>query len=55
MYDNDLDFVEMYESCKGATQGKFFISNGYLVYLDKLCNPSCSIHDLLVKEWYDGG
>ena len=43
-----MEFGEIYSSCN--PQGWFFISNGYLYYIDKLCTPNGSILELLVRE-----
>ena len=30
LYPNDVDFGEIYKSCTTATQGKFYVHDGYL-------------------------
>ena len=45
----------IYESCRAPHEGKFFIYNGYIYYVNKLCIPICSIYELLLKESHYGG
>ena len=54
LYSNDPDFSDIYLSCDSATQGKFYILDGFLFYLNRLCIPNCSIHSLLVWEAHGG-
>ncbi|XP_071933817.1 uncharacterized protein [Coffea arabica] len=55
IYAQDSDFGELYLSCKHTGQGKFFISDGYLFYANRLCIPHGSIRELLVRESHSGG
>ncbi|XP_027158001.1 uncharacterized protein LOC113759619 [Coffea eugenioides] len=55
IYAQDSDFGELYLSCKHTGQGKFFISDGYLFYANRLCIPHGSICELLVRESHSGG
>ena len=55
LYFNDLDFSDIYSSCGSATQGKFYILDGFLFYLNWLCIPNCSICSLLVRKAHGGG
>ena len=55
LYATDDDFKSVFEACKQSGQEKFFITDGFLYYLDWLCIPKCSIRQLLVKESHSGG
>ena len=55
LYETGHDFVSIYKSCTHVGQGKFFIHNEFLSYLDKLCIPSCLIRELLTQETCGGG
>nr|XP_027113049.1 uncharacterized protein LOC113731782 [Coffea arabica] len=55
LYTDDPDFSGIYDSCGSATQGKFYILDGFLFYLNRLCIPNCSIRSLLVREAHGGG
>ncbi|XP_071909873.1 uncharacterized protein [Coffea arabica] len=50
IYAQDSDFGELYLSCKHTGQGKFFISDGYLFYANRLCISHGSI-----RESHSGG
>ena len=50
LYSNDSDFENIFHSCGKSAQGKFYIHDDFLFYLDKLCDPHCSIRALLIKE-----
>uniref|UniRef100_A0A2N9ERQ8 Reverse transcriptase domain-containing protein n=1 Tax=Fagus sylvatica TaxID=28930 RepID=A0A2N9ERQ8_FAGSY len=55
MYADDADFSDVYKACDKAAFGKFYKHDGYLFKESKLCVPSCSMHELLVREAYGGG
>ena len=55
LYSNDPDFSHIYSSSGSTMQGKFYILDGFLFYLNKLYIPNCSIHSLLVREVQGGG
>lgn len=55
VYVNNLDFSSIYASCNKGTIDKFFKHKGYLFRENKLRVPSCSIHELLVREAHSGG
>ena len=55
LYAHDTDFSDIYASCMKSPHGKYFLYNGFLFYVDKLCVPNSSIRDLLIREGQSGG
>uniref|UniRef100_A0A2N9I7U7 Integrase catalytic domain-containing protein n=1 Tax=Fagus sylvatica TaxID=28930 RepID=A0A2N9I7U7_FAGSY len=55
MYADDADFSDVYKACDKAAFGKFYKHDGYLFKESKLCMPSCSMRELLVREAHGGG
>ena len=55
LYPTDADFKGLYSSCAKTGQGKYYISDGYLFYLNRLCVPQGSVRELLVWEAHCGG
>ena len=59
LYANDAEFGEVYNQCleNGGTQsvGQFFLHDGYLFRLSRLCIPLGSLRSLLVLEAHGGG
>ena len=55
LYALDYDFGEIYKLCEKHCEGKFYRFEGFLFRENKLCVPSCSLRDLLVKESHGGG
>ncbi|XP_071901053.1 uncharacterized protein [Coffea arabica] len=55
LYAHDTDFSDIYASCMKSPHGKYFLHNGFLFYVDKLCMPNSSIRDLLIREAHNGG
>jgi hypothetical protein len=55
MYADDADFSDVYKACDKAAFGKFYKHDGCLFKESKLCVPSCSMHELLVREAHGGG
>ena len=55
VYVNDHDFGEVYVTCSKTAQRKFYLSDGYLYYVHRLCIPSSLILELLVKESHSRG
>ncbi|XP_071933100.1 uncharacterized protein [Coffea arabica] len=55
IYAHDTDFSDIYASCMKSPHGKYFLHNGFLFYVDKLCVPNSSIRDLLIREAHSGG
>ncbi|XP_048229082.1 uncharacterized protein LOC125369852 [Ricinus communis] len=53
LYENDNDFGKMYQACEKVTFDKFYRHEGYLFKENKLCVPTCSMHELLVHEAHD--
>jgi RNase H-like domain found in reverse transcriptase/Integrase zinc binding domain/Integrase core domain len=56
LYARDADFSDIYGDCisKGSFD-KFYIYDGYLFRIDKLCIPHSSLRRLLVHEAHSGG
>uniref|UniRef100_A0A1J3E356 Transposon Ty3-I Gag-Pol polyprotein n=1 Tax=Noccaea caerulescens TaxID=107243 RepID=A0A1J3E356_NOCCA len=54
-YANDSDFQEVFLSCEKFASGKYFRSDGFLFYENRLCIPNSSLRDLLVREAHGGG
>ena len=48
LYGNDHDFGEIYVACSKAVQGKFYFSNDYLYYMNRLWILSSLIWELLI-------
>ncbi|XP_027158258.1 uncharacterized protein LOC113759879 [Coffea eugenioides] len=55
IYTHDHDLGEIYASCIKSPHAKYFLHNGFLFYMDKLCVPNFFIRDLLVREAHNGG
>jgi hypothetical protein len=55
MYADDTDFSDVYKACDKTTFDKFYKHDGYLFKESKLCVPSCSMRELLVREAHGGG
>uniref|UniRef100_A0A2N9IYD6 CCHC-type domain-containing protein n=1 Tax=Fagus sylvatica TaxID=28930 RepID=A0A2N9IYD6_FAGSY len=55
MYADDADFSVVYKACDKTAFGKFYKHDGYLFKESKLCVPSCSMRELLVREAHGGG
>jgi hypothetical protein len=56
LYKDDGDFVYVYNACKKLWRlKKFYKLDGYLFKESRLCVPSSSMHELLVREAHGGG
>ncbi|XP_027156432.1 uncharacterized protein LOC113757267, partial [Coffea eugenioides] len=55
LYTYDPDFGDIYAACVKNPHGKYFLHDGSLLYVDKLCVPNSSVRDLLVREAHSGG
>ncbi|XP_071905719.1 uncharacterized protein [Coffea arabica] len=55
LYKDDVDFLNVYVNCRKSDFEKFYVHNGFLFYLTKLCITRGSIRDLLVRESHSGG
>jgi len=55
LYDNDFDFVKIYNACGHSTFGKFYLMDGYLFKKNRLCVPASSLRELFVREEHEGG
>lgn len=55
LYATDADFKETYASCEKFGVGKYFRSDGFLFYDNRLCVPNSSLRDLFVQEAHAGG
>ena len=55
-YQHDMFFAPFVESCEeGLIVDNYSLVDGLLFPKDKLCIPSCSIRELLVREAHGGG
>ena len=56
LYADDIDFGATYKSCveKGSLD-KFYLLEGFLFKVDKVCIPRCSLRLLLIEELHKGG
>ena len=55
LYPVDQDFSETFEKCEKMASGDYFRHDGFLFRLGKLCVPSGSLRELLVREAHGGG
>lgn len=55
LYATDSDFKYIYASCEKFGRGKYFKSDGFLFFENRLCVPNSSLRDLFVKEAHAGG
>nr|KYP67622.1 Transposon Ty3-I Gag-Pol polyprotein [Cajanus cajan] len=55
LYEKDLDFQSTYEQCLKRAFDGFYIVDGYLFKMGKVCIPKGSIRKLLIKESHEGG
>nr|KYP41681.1 Transposon Ty3-G Gag-Pol polyprotein [Cajanus cajan] len=55
LYELDLDFQATYAKCLQKPFDGFYLLEGYLFRMGKLCIPQESIRKLLVKESHEGG
>lgn len=55
LYKDDSDFGEIHANCSQKAFGKFYLHDGFLFYKNKLCLPSGSMRELLVREAHSGG
>src|SRR5215813_235279 len=55
LYASDSDLRELYDNCDKGACGKFHKQEGYLFNGSRLCVPSCSMRELLVREAHGGG
>ena len=55
LYQHDMFFAPFVESCeKGLIVDNYLLLDGFLFRKGKLCIPSCSIRELLVREAHGG-
>src|SRR5262249_19363277 len=55
LYEDDLDFANVYRACEHAAFHGFYRNDGFLFRNGKLCIPQSSIRELLVREAHSGG
>ncbi|XP_073525656.1 uncharacterized protein [Phyllobates terribilis] len=56
LYVDDSDFSAIYKQClEKGSQDKFYLFDGFLFKVDKVCIPKCSLRLLLVEESHKGG
>ena len=56
LYETDLDFGDAFKACleKNCAE-KYYLHDGFLFRVDKVCIPRCSLRLLLVEEAHKGG
>nr|XP_027127769.1 uncharacterized protein LOC113743895 [Coffea arabica] len=54
-YPDDSDFGKEYSNFPKCSREGYSMSPGFLYFKDKLCIPSCSLRELLVREAHGGG
>jgi hypothetical protein len=52
LYKDDSDFANVYNACETLAFGKFYRFDEYFFKESRLCVPSSSIRELLVREAY---
>ena len=55
LYVNDSDFASIWEKCQNQPYQSFIIQDGFLFKGNRLCIPSCSLRELIMKEGHAGG
>ena len=55
LYPEDREFSEIFTKCEKMASGDYFRHDGFLFRLGRLCVPSCSLRELLVREAHGGG
>jgi len=54
LYKDDGDFACVYNACETLAFEKFYRLDGYIFKESRLCVPSSSMHELLVREAHRG-
>ncbi|KAE8718992.1 DnaJ protein ERDJ2A [Hibiscus syriacus] len=55
LYPNDPDFSEIYKQCVKGAFNKFYLVDGFLFRMNRLCIPQSSLREFLVHESHAGG
>ena len=55
LYDDDTDFSHIYKNYGHTAFEKFYLVDGFLFRLNRLCIPKCSMRELLIHEAHSGG
>ncbi|KAE8698135.1 pentatricopeptide repeat-containing protein [Hibiscus syriacus] len=55
LYPNDPDFSEIYKQCVKGAFNKFYLVDGFLFRMNRLCIPQGSLREFLVHESHAGG
>lgn len=55
LYATDPDFSSVYAACEQTAFNKFYRHDGFLFKENRLCVPTCSLRELLVREAHCGG
>ncbi|KAA3487695.1 Retrovirus-related Pol polyprotein from transposon gypsy [Gossypium australe] len=55
LYENDIDFVEVYKACAQGAFERYYRHEGYLFREGKLCVPQGSVQEVLVNEAHSAG
>ncbi|RDX66428.1 hypothetical protein CR513_54804, partial [Mucuna pruriens] len=54
LYVNDSDFDQVWNSCIKNACGDYYRYDGFLFKKNKLCVPTCSLREMLVRETHGG-
>jgi len=54
LYATNPEFSELFKKCDKIISRDYFRHKGFLFKLNKLCVPSCSLRELLVREAHGG-
>ena len=55
LYKEDLHFAKIYEECAKGAKEDYYRHEGFLFRSGRLCIPSSSIRELLIREAHGGG
>ena len=55
LYITNSDFISIYADCESGIINKFYRYDSFLFRDHRICMPTCSIRELLVRELHSGG
>ncbi|OMO57573.1 Integrase, catalytic core [Corchorus capsularis] len=55
LYASDAYFGEIFKACEKFLFGKYYKHNGFLFKESRVCEPTCSLCFVLVRELHEGG